>query len=742
MSVSRKFILFIIILACSFQIQAQSLASLIESPKETGDRLYNQFSYVKAIEAYKIALEKSDSNTTLQLKIAEAYRKLNDPANASDWYAKSLGEGSEDSAIYLLHYAQALSAEKNYVEATKWYQLYKQRAVADGIADEQIEAILNQKKFYAKSSAITTSKTDFNIEGMDFSPAFYGEDILFVSARKKDRPIKADYNWDESEYLDLFIYRPEDKTVERFFKQVNTRYHEGPVVVYDSATKMLLTRNAFYKGKLSKSNEGVTKLQIFTTQKEKNKWTKPQPINLVNPEYSIGHPAVSADGQTLYFVSDMPGGQGGTDIYMSKSTRGQWQTPVNLGPNVNTSGNEMFPFLLNDEQLFFASNGHGGLGGLDLFGTDISSGFNAKVSNLGAPLNSSYDDFGLIADQLGRTGYFSSNREGSKNKDDIYQFSASKDLLSSYVVEGMVYDQMDKQPLPSATVKLLDENDELIASTGTNDQGGYSFSVEPDKSYRFTIQKEEYLAEKAEFNTFNSNNETWKKDFYLLKDFDFILEGVVTDKESGIKLDSLHVVLTDNFTGTTVLDMTTDEQGTFVYTPEDKKLNDRISYQIRLEKEGYLGKNIVYNAVLEQPGKIILTEKLNLGLDKIEVGTDIGKLINIQPIYFDLGKAAIRPDAAKELDKIVAVMEENPKMEIELGSHTDSRGGDAFNLKLSDKRAKASAAYIVSQGISEDRISGKGYGETSIINKCGNGVKCTEAEHELNRRTEFKVIGI
>jgi len=745
MFASRILLIFISILTLStLKLNAQSIADLIESPKEKGDKFYNEFSYVKAIDAYKNALDNSNNDQDkLILQIAESYRKLNDPANALIWYDKIIEENWNDSSIYLLHYAQALSAEKQYAEAKDWYKLYNDAASDDNkIANEQINAIINQKKFYDKTSAVTISKTNFNIDGMDFSPAFFGDDLIFVSSRKKDSPIKADYNWDQSDYLDLFLYHPETQEVERFFKRINSRYHEGSVVVYDNGNKMLLTRNAFHNGKLTKSSQGVTKLQIFSTEKdEKGEWGNPQPINLNNPEYSIGHPALTKDAQTLFFVSDMPDGFGGTDIYMSKKEGDVWQEPINLGPEINTSANEMFPFLFDDKQLFFASNGHGGLGGLDIFGIDISNGLNGRVVNLGAPLNSSYDDFGLIVDQTARAGFFSSNRDGSKNNDDIYSFSSTKDLISSYLLKGVVYDKIENSPLKNTTLKLLDGDDNIVDTTTSNSEGAYQFQVKPDKSYTISAEKDEYLPTNSEFNTYeNNDSDVWEKDFQLLKAYTFGLKGTITETGSDTPIDSVSVKVIDNFSGDVIIEKLTDDSGTFITNLEDKKLNDRVSYQLKLDKQGYLSKTVTYNGELSKPGYLNLTEDLDFSLDKIEVGADIGKLIDIQPIYFDLGKSVIRPDAAKELDKIVQVMNENPEMVIELGSHTDSRGGDAFNLKLSDKRAKASASYIVSQGIEEDRITGKGYGETQLINRCTNNVKCSESEHQLNRRTEFTIV--
>lgn len=471
-----------------------------------------------------------------------------------------------------------------------------------------------------------------------------------------------------------------------------------------------------------------------------DKWSEPQPINLNSTEYSIGHPAISGDGKTLYFVSDMPGGYGGTDIYKSKiDSTGSWGQPINLGESINTAANEMFPFVWQDQYLYFASNGHGGLGGLDIFGLKLQDSEASVPVNLGVPINSSLDDFSLIVDETGTAGFLSSNREGSKNQDDIYKFNSSVSLIADYKLVGSVIDSEEHFPLSNSTVTLSGDTNSK-SSVSTNDAGQYQFSIKPNKTYLLEVSRKGYISKSKELISQKNDSNKWVVKFELLKVYDFGLKGVIVESDQDRPLDSVSVHFIDNFTGKVVLDTITSKAGEFYLSLNDKKLNDRVSFQIKIEKEGFLSKTLTFNRELDKPGILDLSENLDLALDKIEVGADIGKLIDIQPIYFDLGKSEIRKDAAKELDKIVEVMKANPKMVIELGSHTDARGSDAFNLRLSDKRAKASAAYIVSQGIDEDRISGKGYGETQLINDCGNGVNCSEEEHQLNRRTEFKVL--
>ena len=428
-------------------------------------------------------------------------------------------------------------------------------------------------------------------------------------------------------------------------------------------------------------------------------------------------------------------------MYKVEFREGAWQTPENLGPQINTEGNELFPFIHQDKQLYFASNGHGGLGGLDVFGIDFSLGNTAKVVNVGVPLNSQFDDFGVIFNSAGTEGYFSSNRPGGKGNDDVYAFTASRSLLTGYMVSGKVLDVSDGDtPLYSAKVLLLDGKGNVFQTIKTGADGSYSFELKPEENYQLKVQKDDYLEAGRKFVARRADGPDWNFDLYVAKKQSYSLYAIIRDEKTAEVLQGVQVMLFDNIKEQPVLEKTTDGAGDFLYSQlEDKKPGDKVSFQVKLTKKGYLSKTFTYNAVLQQPAQIKLHDVLRLNLNKIAVGMDVGELAGVQPIYFDLGKFTIRPDAARELDKIVLLLKENPNIEIELGSHTDARGSGASNLALSDKRAKASASYIISKGIASSRIVGKGYGESEIKNRCADGVSCSEEEHQQNRRTEFMV---
>ncbi|GAA5043810.1 hypothetical protein GCM10011506_47070 [Marivirga lumbricoides] len=734
----------------SHLLWSQSIADLVMSPESKGDKYFNQFAYKKAITSYEESLrsQKSDSmRGIISLKIAQSYNQLNQPEQASKWYAQAKETQVSVAAESLLNYAQSLAATGKYAQAS---HIFKELTEDEGvsasikaISSEQINAIEEQNRFFINAGRVVIDKAAFNSKYSDFAPLLYDSLILFVSAREHKTFISGLFNWDESNYLDIFSYNPQNGEVKNFSKNLNTSLHEGPLTSYNNNKDIIFTRNTEARVNENTGDNSITKLQLYHAAYEDGKWSKGEPLNFNDPNFSFAHPSISSDGNTLYFASDIPGGMGGADLYkVQKDGDGQWGKPINLGAAVNTAGDEFFP-TIHGERLYFASNGHGGLGGLDLFGYDLSK--EGKVVNLGSPINSSLDDFGITFYEDGRSGYFSSNREESAFKDEIYQFKSDMDLMPEYQLILLVSDKLSQEIIKEAKVYLLSSQNDTITQLDYENGQYVSTQIEPNTNYKIITTSKEYFSAENDFTSLETAVDapnTWKKSLSLVKDYDFGMTAFVFENNSQKKLDSVQVKLINNLGDEVPFKVYTDENGRFSYTFSENKLNDRVSYQIKLEKKGFLSKSMTYNKKLDKPGINSLNAMLDFGLNKIELGEDIGKLLGVEPIYFDLGKAIIRKDAAKELDKIVAAMKENPAMVIELGSHTDARGGDAFNLQLSDKRAKASAAYIVSKGIEERRIIGKGYGETQLMNECEDGVNCSEEAHQLNRRTEFKIISL
>lgn len=707
------------------QVDAQNLFGNISDQESYGDKQFNRFSYVKAIESYERALKiENAEEDSLYIKIAESYRLLNDPENATKWYAKVIEENSQVSSKYLLNYADALSSIRDYKKAKKYYEIYSTRVSNDTRAKDKIEAINNQSAFFTNHAEVSVSLASFNSNGPDFSPTFYGNDLVFVSSRKSDRPITTTFNWDGSEYLDLFRVNPKGE-ISRFHKKINTKYHEGPLVFPDTTT-MIFTRNNTNKGKVIRSEKGVSNLNIYTSKLDSDgQWTHAEALSFNNNEYSVGHPAITDNSSIIYFASNKPGGYGGVDLYKCQKTSEDWGEPINLGKNINTKGDELFPFISPDNILYFASDGQKGLGGLDMFGIDLNQLEASEALNLGAPLNSHLDDFGLIVDKTGKSGYFSSNRVGSKNQDDIYQFESKKPLITGYLFSGIVIDNHYSTSLSNAIVTLMDDKGKETLDTLSNERGEFRFQLEFGKSYLLSAKKLGYhLIKKLQIE----DNKATNSDSIILKlePPHHVISVKAVDMATKIVLSEAEVHVVDTIDHEF---MEISKRGSYHHEFETKGgnsykafalLHDYFSNSIKIE----IGFDHVYD-----------TLSFEIPLEHII----IGKAIELEHIYYDLNKSKIRKDAAFELDKLVKILNENPTIEIELSSHSDSRGSDTYNMQLSQRRANSAVAYIISKGILKNRIVAKGYGETVLVNKCKNGVKCSSEEHQKNRRTEFKV---
>jgi outer membrane protein OmpA-like peptidoglycan-associated protein len=436
----------------------------------------------------------------------------------------------------------------------------------------------------------------------------------------------------------------------------------------------------------------------------------------------------------------MGGGQGGMDIWYCKlDAGGAWGSPINLGDKVNTQGNELFPSITEDNILYFASNGHQGLGGLDIFETKIKEDKAGKIYNMGKPVNSEHDDFAYNVYAEGKKAFLSSNRKTGGMNDDIYNVDILKKVARGKTVNFIVKNKDNQEILPLTTIKLNTD------SFTTNDKGEFQFVLEEDVSYKLLVKKENYFDIEDSLSTKTTpEGDEFTKTFELEKDPNLSLLAGIYDAKTGAGIEGVKIKMKDLAVSNDFELIQTEKNGEYKKPLKGKRIGDKLLYLVTIEKEGYVTKTTNFTYEIKKEGEIQMNELLALTIGKVEVGMDLAKMIDIKPIYFDLGKSTIRKDASVELDKVVAVMKEYPAMIIELGAHTDCRGAAASNLKLSGARAKASAAYIVKQGIDKTRISGKGYGESKLLNSCGCEGKvkstCTEFEHSQNRRTEFIIV--
>ncbi|MEO0332976.1 MAG: OmpA family protein, partial [Bacteroidota bacterium] len=434
------------------------------------------------------------------------------------------------------------------------------------------------------------------------------------------------------------------------------------------------------------------------------------------------HPAITADGQHLYFVSDMPGGQGGTDLYICHRRNGAWSKPQNLGKKVNTPGDEMFPFV-QDSLLYFASDGHAGLGGLDVF--RVAREVVADPINLGPPINSKSDDFGFIIDATASSGYFSSNREAEQSGDDnIYYFSTQ--TSTSQIINFVVLDSLERQPIPEATVVLQNALGDTLQIIRTNETGVCQLALQKEQQYHLTVDQTDYTTLKRLIRV----NAPTQQPLPLLLEKALMAKGVIRDTDSGQPLDGVNLTLEDQ--QGKQQQQQTDTTGSYAFPLEPEQ-----TYQLKVEKEDYFNQTVTFDTQEKTEGVLDVAPKV----EKIVVGKAIriDKLYELENIYYGLDKWEIQPEAAQELDKLVQLLRDNPTVHIELSAHTDARGSSSYNLRLSELRAMAAFSYITARGIHPQRVVAKGYGEQKLINNCRDGVSCTELEHYQNRRTEFAV---
>ncbi len=602
-----------------------------------GNRLYDDFAYSMAIKEYQKGLSKKEFPNA-RIKLAESYRKMNDYAHAEEAYAKAV-QLPAAQPIHKLHYGQILMRNGKYEMAKTYLDQYITAVPTDDAAIKLRASCDSVTRWLADSIKYNVHTSAINSGQSNFAPVYYKDGVVFAT----DRDMKArTYEWTGRPYLEM--YYAKGNNVEGYTSttsltgDVNGRYHDGPATFSVTGDTIYFTRNNYIKRKVKESTHEEVNLKIFEAVRKDTTWVGLKEVPFNSDNYSTGHPTLSMDGNTMYFVSDMPDGNGGSDIYMSKKENGEWQKPVNMGAKINTTYNELFPVLWKDTVLFFSSEGHYNFGGLDIFKCVYRNGAWSDPVNVGYPLNTSFDDFGIAMNDSGTAGLFSSNRNvENTTQDNIYDFVVN-DLR--FNLEGIAVEKLTQKPLANVKVELTNLKTGKKEYVVTGVDGKFFFKLDPETDFSIVGSRDMY------------------------------------------------------FTNT--------------------------------EKVSTVGKKQSENMFV----------KLKLELERIIVN----KPIVLENIYYDLDKFNIRPDAAAGLDKLVSILNDNPGITIELSSHTDSRADDHYNDVLSQKRAEAAVNYIISHGISSSRITAKGYGEQQLVNRCSNGVACSEEEHQQNRRTEFKVV--
>lgn len=630
---------------------------------DKAELLTEKYNYDEAIKTYLKIEEKGFRTASLYKKLGDAYYANNDAGQAIRWYRelfKLKKEVIEPEYYYRL--AQSLKTVGKYDDANKLLdELHTIKS------DDQRGDLFDKNRNYINSIESNSGRYKVKITTAsstvsDYGAAFYGTDkIVFTSNRDSLGVTARKDRWTNKAFTALYIAEigPKGDLVrpQKFSSRVQTKLHESTPVFTKDKQVMYFTKNNLNDGKLQKDDKDRILLKIYRAEADGDKWKNIKELPFTSNSYNTAHPCLSPDEKTLFFASDMPGGYGMSDIYsVSINEDGTFGNPENLGPGINTEARETFPFV-TETKIYFASDGHPGLGGLDVFVAELqANGTYVKALNVGEPINTHFDDFGFIINEESRMGYFTSNRTSGIGYDDVYSLTEyiALDFTCRQFISGIVSDKETKKAIAGAKVALYDADENLMEEMVTAEDGVYYFGVDCEKAYTVKIQALDYLS---------------------------------------------------------------------------KELPTEVT-----EKEG----DVVLPAVMEKPEKIVEPEAPNMYENAAPVvGLDLAKKFRIEQIYFNTGRYNIRPDAAKQLDKIVAFMKEYPSIRIDIRSHTDSRGPEKQNQLLSENRAREIMAYIIRKGIDSKRLTAKGYGESQLVNKCSDWVKCSEKEHQANRRSEF-----
>jgi outer membrane protein OmpA-like peptidoglycan-associated protein len=636
-----------LIIAFSFNVYSQ------KEKVKVADKKYDNYAYIDAIKTYEKVAEKGYKSADMFKKLGNSYYFNAELEKAARWYGELFAMNTTDlEPEYYFRYAQSLRSIGQNDKANELLELFNQKSGNDSRGKLFMKNVNYLDAIKANSGRYKIEDAGINSIYSDYGTALYANEIVFASARDTGSLGQRKHKWTNQYFTNLYSANlGENMTPEepqKFDKKINSKFHESTPAFTKDGKTMYFTRNNYLDGKKGKDANKITLIKIYKATLENDSWSNITELPFNSDNYSVAHPTLSPDGKTLYFASDMPGTIGQSDLFKVKlNDDGSYGIPENLGKTINTEGRETFPFVNDENEIYFASDGHPGLGGLDVFVSNINAnGTFSDVQNLGADINSPKDDFAYLIDTKSRRGFFTSNRDGGLGYDDIYKFLELRKITCQQILFGEITDLVTAELLPDTKITLFDNQFNTISTTVSDDKAAYSFTVECGKTYYVRAQKPEYTA---------------------------------------------------------------------------KELKTTIG---------------------EENGKTYLPIALENAKCKVTIGDDLGKCFNIKMIYFDLDKSNIRQEAAFDLEKILDVLNQNPTMKLDIRSHTDSRQTFKYNEALSDRRAKSTINWLIKNGVSADRLTGKGYGETQLVNKCADDVECTEEEHQLNRRSEFIITAL
>ncbi|MEM0999197.1 MAG: OmpA family protein [Bacteroidota bacterium] len=701
-----------------------------------GDKYYGRLSYQLAIPYYERYLEKFPADYAVMRSLAESYRRTHNYAQAVVWYDKLYAAERWGDPEALFHHGHALLQMGDLVRARELFARFAAGVTPESGGPDQrgqafIDVLDRYDQLMADSGTVEIEALPFNSADAEFGAYPYGEGLIFASAREEGPPVVHDFNWLDQPFLNFF-YTEKRKDSVRWSKpellkgEVNTRYHESNFTLAPDRTTFFFTRNSFYEKKKGRDPAGVIKLNLYTGQIDGLKTSAITEFAHNNDAYSVTHPAISPDGKVLFFVSDMPGGKGGKDLYRCIRQGEGWSMPMNL-ESLNTPGDESFPFVHPNGKLYFASDGHPGLGQLDIFAADMAG--NAAPRNLGYPINTPHDDFAFYLAVNEEDGYLASNRPGGMGNDDIYRFRINRPILEIYV-----YDARDSSLVSEADLLIQAEGLEPEAARSTDQYGFFNMVGHYNRNYRVAVEKPPYDSARAELSTENAAGQKFFRLNIYLETPPEVISAIVVDDSTRERLPGSRIEFVNRLNRDEVRTFRTDRQGRILLNLE-KDLDKNARYEVYVNRRGYFTYSVMdYDLRRAMRGDTVFP----LRIDRIE----LDKPVLLENIHYDFDKWEILAEAYGDLEKVALICLRNPEIIVELMSHTDCRGSQYYNQKLSQKRANSARNHIIFNfGIDPERVAAVGYGESQIANECHDGIFCTEPRHRANRRTEFRVVG-
>jgi len=683
MTIKMKILAIIFCLLCSFNLFAQNNKHF-----ERANDYYERFDYLKAIQFYEMAAEKDPTNPEISFKIGMSYRSIGDLVSSGIWFEKAIKNGHTNS-ICSLYLAEAKKADGKYADAIHYYKMYSDKMPKDSRAINHLRDTSYYHQLLRTNPDIQIKNLGVNDDGPAFGVTSFEDKFIFSSPAEEGVSIKESGIWTEMPYLDLFVGEKgagnELVNIQPLEGIINSRFHDGPAS-FDPTNKILyITRNNIVDGKPLRDNTGTVNLKIYQAKRENAQWTDLQELGFNSDEFSNAHPCVTYDGTALFFISNRPGGFGGTDIYKClRLPNGTWDKPQNLGNSLNTPGNEMFPYIHTDGTLYFASDGHAGLGGLDMFNTTPLPGSNdySMPINPGSPINTCYDDFGMMFEANTNQGYFSSNRDGGIGNDDIFWFEDKSTQPQS------IFASIKGEISKNNPVKILcyekgsDEATDMLLTKA----GIVQFKAEPGKTYLLIADNGETLP---------------------------LTEYKVPANSS----DLIHDL------GEFIIPAKSDLAQTPDLNPKVESIKKPDLPKTEPVKEPVL--------TVEKPVDPTVSEYTT---------SDLLERKKLKNIYFDYNKSDVRADAVVTLNEIIRILKDSSEYRLEIRAHADKRGSVDYNRELSKRRAEEARKYLLSRGISDSKIVINWYGATEQIEANKNETLSEEQIYQLNRRAEFRII--